>query len=66
MQQKHAEHEVQTADFIEESSQLLETYANTVSFQHFTITPHTCPLVRLVLRCRQEKQASMGGSGIIS
>ncbi|KAL5964392.1 Dynactin subunit 3 [Taenia solium] len=29
MQQKHAEQEVQTADFIDESSQLLETYANT-------------------------------------
>ncbi|KAL5113002.1 NEDD8-conjugating enzyme UBE2F [Taenia crassiceps] len=29
MQQKHAEQEVQTADFIGESSQLLETYANT-------------------------------------
>uniref|UniRef100_A0A0R3X8X9 Dynactin subunit 3 n=1 Tax=Hydatigena taeniaeformis TaxID=6205 RepID=A0A0R3X8X9_HYDTA len=29
MQQKHAQQEVQTTDFIEETSQILETYANT-------------------------------------
>lgn len=65
MQQKHAEQEVQTADFIDESSQLLETYANAVSVQHFNIVPHTCPLIRLVSRCGEEKQVSVGGSGII-
>ncbi|VDD77653.1 unnamed protein product [Mesocestoides corti] len=30
LQQKHAEQEKQTADFIEQSNQVLETYANTV------------------------------------
>lgn len=32
MQQKHIEQEMQTAEFMHESSQLLETYANAVSF----------------------------------